>query len=255
MTASIVSLIFVAFVISWCLTFVVKKVAPKVGFTDKPGHRKIHTNPKPLGGGIAIFWAIAGPMLVGWVLLSVADSSARFGSIALNPVQPRDLLPDYTAAMVGPFQIDRPLVEGALQQIPLALGLLGAMLLLHVMGLIDDKKALGPYSKLLVQLAITTAFVVTFDVRAITALGYAPSVILTVLWITAITNAFNFLDNMDGLSSGIGAVASVAFLVTALMLGQWFVAAMLALLLGALVGFLCFNFNPASIFMATVGRS
>src|SRR5205823_10859755 len=77
--------------------------------------------------------------------------------------------------------------------------------------------------------------------------------ILTILWIAGITNAFNFLDNMDGLSTGVAAVCTVAFLVTALSIGQWFVAACLALLLGSLLGYLCFNFPPASIFMGDSG--
>ena len=77
--------------------------------------------------------------------------------------------------------------------------------------------------------------------------------VLTILWITGITNAFNFLDNMDGLSSGVAAVCGLAFLVTAVLIGQWFVAGMLAMLVGALVGFLCFNFSPASIFMGDSG--
>src|SRR5205823_10819178 len=77
--------------------------------------------------------------------------------------------------------------------------------------------------------------------------------ILTILWIAGITNAFNFLDNMDGLSTGVAAVCTVAFLVTTLLIGQWFVAASLALLLGALLGYLCFNFPPASIFMGDSG--
>jgi UDP-GlcNAc:undecaprenyl-phosphate GlcNAc-1-phosphate transferase len=95
--------------------------------------------------------------------------------------------------------------------------------------------------------------------RVLTALdnglgiGRWPSVIVTVLWITAITNAFNFLDNMDGLSAGVAAVCTTAFLVTALSIQQWFVAATLALLLGALLGFLVFNFPPAKIFMGDSG--
>ena len=72
-------------------------------------------------------------------------------------------------------------------------------------------------------------------------------------WIVAITNAFNFLDNMDGLSAGVAAVATIAFFITAVSIGQWFVAASLAMLLGALVGFLCFNFPSASIFMGDSG--
>src|SRR6185436_2971005 len=79
------------------------------------------------------------------------------------------------------------------------------------------------------------------------------STLLTVIWITAITNAFNFLDNMDGLSAGVAAVCTIAFLIAALSIGQWFVAGSLALLLGALIGFLCFNFAPATIFMGDSG--
>jgi UDP-GlcNAc:undecaprenyl-phosphate GlcNAc-1-phosphate transferase len=124
---------------------------------------------------------------------------------------------------------------------------------MHLMGLWDDRKALGPYIKLFLQLAITAALVVFADLRALTVLGYLPSVVITVLWIVAITNAFNFLDNMDGLSAGIAAVCTLAFLIAALTIGQWFVAACLALLLGALLGFLCFNFSPASIFMGDSG--
>ena len=130
---------------------------------------------------------------------------------------------------------------------------------MHLLGLRDDRRAMGPFSKLFIQLAITAAFVIYFDVRVLTALdnllrmGRWPSVVLTVLWIGAITNAFNFLDNMDGLSAGVAAVCTAAFLVTAISIQQWFVAATLSLLLGALLGFLCFNFAPASIFMGDSG--
>jgi UDP-GlcNAc:undecaprenyl-phosphate GlcNAc-1-phosphate transferase len=96
------------------------------------------------------------------------------------------------------------------------------------------------------------------DLRALTALdklglGEVPSVIVTVLWIAAITNAFNFLDNMDGLSAGVAAVCTTAFLVTTLLIQQWFVAGSLALLLGSLLGFLVWNFPPAKIFMGDCG--
>ena len=151
--------------------------------------------------------------------------------------------------------IDRRCVGGVKQQTPLALSFLGGCLALHLMGLWDDRKAMGPYSKLFVQLARRRRRSSLFNpaLRAVTALGTVPSIVLTVLWITAITNAFNFLDNMDGLSAGVACVCAAAFLVTALSIGQWFVAASLALLLGALLGFLCFNFPPASIFMGDSG--
>jgi UDP-GlcNAc:undecaprenyl-phosphate GlcNAc-1-phosphate transferase len=221
-----------SFAVAWLGTLVMRSVAPRVGFVDKPGHRKIHHTPVPLGGGVAIFLGFALPLLA--VLLACNIFTTK---------------PD--------SQI-RHYVGGVVRHTPLAVGLLGAMLAMHLLGLRDDRRAMGPFSKLVVQLAVTTAFVAAFNVRALTfldklGLGPVPSVLVTVVWVTAITNAFNFLDNMDGLSAGVAAVCTTAFLVTALSIGQWFVAASLALLLGALLGFLCFNFAPASIFMGDSG--
>lgn len=221
--------IFLAFVVSlvlaWVGTFVMKWLAPRIGFVDKPGHRKIHANPKPLGGGVAIFWAIMLP-------LCGVLAAARFGWFPSG-------MSDYAG--------------GIAMQTPMALRLMAAVLLMHATGLVDDAKALGPYLKLAVQLLAAAVVVVPGDFRIFTVLGEVPSIVLTMLWIAGITNAFNFLDNMDGLSAGVAAVCTAAFLGTAILIGQWFVAGMLALLLGALAGFLCFNFSPASIFMGDSG--
>lgn len=246
MVGAILGLGVVSFVISWAGTMTMKHVAPRIGFVDKPGHRKIHANPKPLGGGVAVFWAIALPMLgiLGFINLVNPYKDQRPGTIVLH---------EWHGPITSVNDILDQYASGVRQQSPMALGLLAATFALHLMGLVDDKRALGPYSKLVVQLGVTTALVIGCDLRALTALGYWPSVAVTVLWITAITNAFNFLDNMDGLSAGIAAVCATAFLITAILIGQWFVAGMLALLIGALVGFLCFNFPPASIFMGDSG--
>ncbi len=218
-------------VLSFAATYLMIHLAPRIGFVDQPGHRKIHAAPKPLGGGVAIFLAIALPMLAGIVAV---------WSVRIDPLAAGEL----RAALVG----------GARQQTPMALTMLGAMLLLHVVGLWDDRKALGPYVKLVVQLAAAVTVVLPFsNMRVLTALGPFVSLAMTVLWIVAITNAFNFLDNMDGLSSGVAAVCTSAFLVTAVIIEQWFVAATLALLLGALLGFLFWNFPPARIFMGDSG--
>jgi UDP-GlcNAc:undecaprenyl-phosphate GlcNAc-1-phosphate transferase len=117
----------------------------------------------------------------------------------------------------------------------------------------DDRKAMGPFIKLIIQLLVTGLVVILFDIRALTAIGYPLSITFSILWIVAITNAFNFLDNMDGLSAGIAAIATTAFLVTTLLIQQWFIAGSLALLLGALIGFLVWNFPPARIFMGDSG--
>ena len=164
----------------------------------------------------------------------------------------------HVPAITGRLPVDPAYVRGVAEQTPMALGLVATLAAMHVLGLADDRRALGPYLKLGVQLAAIAAFVVGSDSRVLTfadgwGLGRWPSWIVTVVWIGAITNAFNFLDNMDGLSAGVGAVCTAAFLVAAVTIQQWFVAATLAMLLGSLLGFLCFNFAPASIFMGDSG--
>jgi UDP-GlcNAc:undecaprenyl-phosphate GlcNAc-1-phosphate transferase len=234
MTRAILCLPLISLVLSWITTLLVRRFAPRVGFVDKPGGRKIHANPKPLGGGIAIFVGVAVPLMAVLILLhtpAFGEHSGRF---------------------------DPAYVRGAIERTPQALGLLAAMLGMHLLGLVDDRKALGPYSKLIIQLGITALFVILLDQRGLTTLdrfglGRWPSVILSILWIGMITNAFNFLDNMDGLSAGVAAVCTAAFLIAALSIQQWFVAATLAILLGAVLGFLCFNFSPATIFMGDSG--
>ena len=242
MIVPILILAAVSFCISWVITLAMKRVAPRLGLVDRPGSRKIHQNPIPLGGGVAIFWSLALPMLATLAVVNFAGNT-----------------------IIERFQTDEDmaaLVEGGQYQTPMTLGLLGGMLVLHGVGLMDDRRAMGPFFKLAVQVLVAGAFVIIYDVRALTALenppgmktaGYAASVFLTVFWIVAVTNAFNFLDNMDGLSAGVAAVCATAFLITALTIGQWFVAAALALLLGAVLAFLCFNFPPASIFMGDGG--
>ena len=233
MTWAILCILPVSFAITWAMTYVVRAVAPRVGFVDRPGGRKTHANPKPLGGGVAIFLGVAVPLAAAVVALNVPAVAARLG-------------------------VDPAYVGGVREHTPIALGLLATLWVMHVLGLLDDHRPLGPYVKLGVQLAAIGAFVVLCDVRVLTVadawgLGRWPSVAITVVWIGAITNAFNFLDNMDGLSAGVGAVCTTAFLVAALTIQQWFVAATLAMLLGSLLGFLCFNFAPASIFMGDSG--
>lgn len=225
----------VSFVISWVATAAMIRIAPRFGLVDKPGGHKVHANAKPLGGGVAIFLGFALPMIVGLLLMNRAA-------------------PYLYRNTEFPDELQAALQRGAVQQTPLAIWLLAAMLVMHVLGLLDDRRALGPYVKLFVQLAVTAALVLRFnDLRALTALGFVPSTIISVLWITAVTNAFNFLDNMDGLSTGVAAICSIAFFITTVTIGQWFVAATLALLIGSLLGFLFWNFPPAKIFMGDSG--
>jgi UDP-GlcNAc:undecaprenyl-phosphate GlcNAc-1-phosphate transferase len=239
-------LIAVSFAISWLVTRWMRGFAVRIGFVDRPGGRKIHANPKPLGGGVGIFSGLAVPIVLGLAYLEFSG--------------PPYLLRN--AAPLGDKSFERLINaywSGARMQAPLAWKILGAVLAVHLLGLWDDRKALGPMIKLFAQLSITTALVLSANLRVLTFLdsaipgGRAVSVVLTILWIGAVTNAFNFLDNMDGLSAGVAAVCTTAFLVATLSIGQWFVAAGLALLLGSTLGFLWHNFPPAKIFMGDGG--
>ena len=239
MITPILSLAGVSFVISWIGTWLMKRVAPRLGFVDRPGGRKIHQNPKPLGGGVAILLGFVLPVMVGLLIVALHHA-------------PSSVHPDPDTQRLEAYW------SGARERAPMMCGVVIAALLIHLLGLWDDHKALGPYIKLFFQVGIITAVVTLLDVRALTFLdskgmGRFPSIVLSVLWIAAITNAFNFLDNMDGLSAGVAAVCTAAFLFASITIEQWFVAAGLSLLLGALLGFLCFNFAPASIFMGDSG--
>lgn len=120
------------------------------------------------------------------------------------------------------------------------------------LGALDDRWVLRPLLKLIGQV-IAAVFLVLTGVR-VSFLPYeALNVAVTVFWVVGITNAVNLLDNMDGLSSGVVATAAAYFLLMAMMSGQYLVGALAAALLGACIGFLLYNFNPASIFMGDAG--
>src|SRR3990172_6717058 len=132
-------------------------------------------------------------------------------------------------------------------------GILVGASLVSSFGMWDDSRGLGPLIKLLGQ-AVAGGVLVLSGVQVSLFPGFAwADVALTVLWVVGITNAFNLLDNMDGLSGGIAAVSAAFFLVLAGTSGQFLVASLAAAILGASLGFLRYNFNPASIFMGDTG--
>lgn len=228
---------FISFLLALLLTRGMIHLAPRIGLVDRPGGRKIHDAPKPLGGGVAITLAVVVPLAA--VMLGAT------------------LFPQQLAQLTAHPDADA-LVRGIRSQAPLGWGVVIAALLLHVLGLIDDRRALGPGIKLLAQLAVVGSLVHYLELRALTMLdplvgGPWLSKLLTTLWIVAITNAFNFLDNMDGLSAGVACVCGTALLIASASVGQWFVAGLTAMMLGALLGFLVFNFPPARIFMGDSG--
>ena len=236
----VLALVGVGFVISLPMTAVLVRVGHRMRTLDSPGaagHRK-ELRRVPNIGGVAIFAGVALPLLAGVLGLQLI-SREQWGRWlpALEPLLPRVLEGE---GGVGP-------------SLAAATALLACMALLHITGVIDDRKSLPAGVKLLVQFGAAAVMAVWFDVRLLTLLGDVPSILVTVLWIVAITNAINFMDNMDGLAGGVSAIAASLLMVATILNEQWFIASMLALLVGSLIGFLVFNFPPAKIFMGDGG--
>jgi UDP-GlcNAc:undecaprenyl-phosphate GlcNAc-1-phosphate transferase len=125
--------------------------------------------------------------------------------------------------------------------------------LIFLVGLVDDVISLKPYSKLIAEIAIASLFVF-FGLRLNWSHSLTLDALLTMVWIVGLTNAFNLLDNMDGLCGGIALIAGSTVLVTlALRTGVTPDAEYLAILLGATAGFLAYNLHPAKIFMGDSG--
>ena len=123
---------------------------------------------------------------------------------------------------------------------------------LALIGLIDDRRGLGFKVKLLAQVLAAIGLVlagVSINVLHVPLVD----ALLTVIWVVALTNALNFLDNMDGLAAGLAGIAAGFFFIMAVGEGQGLVASLAAAICGAAIGFLVFNFNPASIFMGDMG--
>jgi len=218
--------------LSAALTVLVRAWARRTGFVDKPHAHKKHERPIALGGGIAIFAGIAVPLLAG---TAAAYLWHRQGAPSFLPTLLRDHL------------------GGIASKLPSVLALCGCMGVLHVVGLIDDRRSLGPAPKFLAQCAIAVITAWPLGIRILEFLPVPLSVAATVVWIVLITNAFNFLDNMDGLSAGVAAIGAAIFAIASMLAGQIFVPVLAWVMVGALVGFLLFNFSPASIFMGDAG--
>lgn len=152
------------------------------------------------------------------------------------------------ATVIGLAAVIRPPHTG-LGEVLMLLGLAAGLAL---MGLIDDLKNLSPILRL--ALEIGAALVVFHsDIAArVTNIGWFDAVI-TVAWIVGVTNALNFLDNMDGLSAGVSGIAALSFFVIAATNGQFLVATLALALVGCAAGFLRSNFHPARIYMGDAG--
>lgn len=221
-----------AYLISVCLSAVVMRVSRRIGFVDHPGGHKSHREPTPYGGGVAIFAGVMLPLLAGLLVVNAA-SHERLST----------LFGDAVADHVGGLK---------LRQFE-ALAILIGTALIHLAGLLDDVRPLSALVKLLITVAAGLLVAMWGGVRIAQFAGFPASVVLTVVWLCVTTHAFNFLDNMDGLSAGVAAIVAACLAVCGLLAGQVLVPVLACLLLGAALGFLTFNFPPARIFMGDAG--
>ncbi len=132
------------------------------------------------------------------------------------------------------------------------IGILVGATLVSFLGIWDDRHGIRPLLKFVGQVLAALILVVS-GVEVQLFRNDILDAALTIFWVVGITNAFNLLDNMDGLSGGVGAIAATFFLLLAAMSGQYLVGTLAAALTGACIGFLYYNFNPASIFMGDAG--
>ena len=133
-----------------------------------------------------------------------------------------------------------------------AIGILVGATIVSFLGIWDDRRGLRPLLKLVGQ-AVAASILIISCIQVSFLPHPALNIAITFIWILGITNALNLLDNMDGLSGGVGAVAAGFFLLLAAWNGQYLVASLAAALMGVCIGFLVYNFNPASIFMGDAG--
>ncbi|HEX9048432.1 MAG TPA: MraY family glycosyltransferase [Verrucomicrobiae bacterium] len=201
----------------WCV---------RTGHVDDPGHRKIHATPVPLAGGPAVLTGILLPLALGALLL-------KLGFIHISSAG---------AIIHG---IDRRAGELAV--------LAGGAIAITLLGWYDDRHELKALPKFLGQIIIAVA--VTAACKRITLFVHSEafSYAVTMLWLLTVINAFNFMDNMNGLCAGLGAIGAFLFAVLAAANGEYLVAITGFLMCGALAGFLPWNFPHARAFLGDAG--
>ena len=210
-----------------------EKLCLRIGLMDDPGHRKVHDRPVPLAGGLAVVTGLLVPTIVASLLL-------LFQSRGVNlPL----LSPNSASLLTHGLEV---------RAIRLAGILFGATGML-ILGILDDRHELKPATKFAGQLLI--ALVVTASGIQIHLFVPSPifHYVVTVLWILTIINAFNFMDNMNGLCAGLGLIGSWYFAVIAAADGEYLVTIIAFLTFGALLGFLPYNFPRARAFLGDAG--
>ncbi|MBA4106288.1 MAG: hypothetical protein C0485_11065 [Pirellula sp.] len=213
----------IAAIVSYPLTHFVASFAQRWGFVDRPdGHHKSHKKPVALGGGLAVF------------LAAVVTFAVEYFS-------------------------SQNLQESLQDNAPFLSGLLLAGGWIVILGLIDDRYGMKGRYKLIGQIVAALIVIAAgLKIQAFSLFGQKIelgwlSVPFTLFWLVGAINSLNLLDGIDGLATTIGIILCSAITVMALWFGQPAVAVVAAVFAGALLGFLRFNFPPATIYLGDAG--
>ena len=209
---------FAALALTLVLTPIVREVNRRLGMVDKPDPRRINKVPIPRGGGVALFLGLFGSFLV---YVSATGSRWVGSGVGTHPVR--------VTALAG---------------------------VIFLLGLADDKWSLPPKLKLLGQVVVASATWFWGGLGFSTlwpALPAAVDCVLTVFWIVGAVNAFNLIDGLDGLASGIALIATLGMAGSLLFVGKPDQTLFHFAFAGALIGFLRYNYNPASVFLGDSG--
>jgi UDP-GlcNAc:undecaprenyl-phosphate GlcNAc-1-phosphate transferase len=201
----------------WCL---------RTNLVDDPGARKIHNKPMPLAGGYAVLTGILLPLAAGTCLIKSGVMKISLTNLIAQGLERRGF--ELAAIAAGAIAIT-------------------------ILGWLDDKHELKALPKFAGQFLI--AVLVAFACKRITLFipSAAFSYAITILWLLTVINAFNFMDNMNGLCAGLGAIGSFLFALIAAANGEYLVAVAEFLICGALAGFLPWNFPDARAFLGDAG--
>ncbi len=222
------------FLFTFCLSLIFTRfcisIAHKTDFLDHPRGRKSHAKPIPLLGGVSIYLSLLMTVYVPVICFYF------FGDFIINA-----------------FPSIEDFINGALSRINQLNIIFAVGLGILITGLIDDKKGMNPYLKLFIQ--ITAGSIMYFSGIKITLFVNSEifSFAATTFWFVLLINSFNLLDNMDGLSAGIGLIVIIIIFFISHLFGNYLVSGLCAAAAGALLGFLIFNFYPARIFMGDAG--
>jgi UDP-GlcNAc:undecaprenyl-phosphate GlcNAc-1-phosphate transferase len=219
---SFLAIFLVALIASLILTPVARRISIKYGIVAIPGGRRQHKEPIPILGGLSVTIAyLVGIVLLYWLIPPSGDDAIRLRGVVLGS------------------------------------------LVFFFGGLADDWWELSPWIQFAIQFAgaaIAISHIVFIEVftnpvtnNQVIISWWPLVVIVTILWIVGIINIVNWMDGLDGLAAGVGTIAALLFAWHSYRLGQEAVAAFPLALAGALIGFLPYNFVPASIFLGSAG--